>query len=97
MERIWPGVVMRGMGSERASEAGGRVMVGFPLEKVRWWRVVVLIWLEPVRFWLEEASGRAMVAAVMGRGVVPKALEMLRRMWEALPMVIRMVCRIVVL
>lgn len=39
--------------------------------------------LDPVRFWPDGAVGSAIVIAVMGRSVSPKAFERRMRIWEA--------------
>lgn len=64
------------MGSETARAPAGMEMLGEE-EKVRGWRVEVRIELTPT----EELRGRAIVAEVIGREVVPNALEMRRRNW----------------
>lgn len=62
------------IGSVTASAPGAIDMLLLP-EKVKCWRVVRSIMLEPVRFWLSKLVGRAKVIDVTGKFTVPKLFD----------------------
>ena len=70
---LW-GLILKFKGSETASAPLGMEMESLP-EKVIFWRVDAWIW------WIPAVSfaGRAIVTAVIGRFVTPKAFEILMR------------------
>ena len=71
-------LMLKFRGSDTARAPLGMEIVSFP-ENVTFWRVEGWIWWMPA----VSFAGRAIVTAVMGRFVTPKALEILRRIWEA--------------
>lgn len=93
MDMTCPAFMGKLTGSETARAPLGIVILLLPL-KVNVWSVAGLMPLDPVTFCPRSVRGRAIVAAVIGRSVRPKAL--LRRMRTCCAgMVMRRVCRIV--